>query len=294
MTSRLARRALVAAALVVVVAAVGFTVSRTGSSETGGDEEGARAASITTTSAFEGTQTPEDRPPPGIGAQAEPLGSPPPLPAEAAQMKAGRDYQYITTQYKDPEDPVAYDPCRPIHYVINDRTAPKGSDRVLHEAIDEVSRATGLTFVDDGASDEVPVWKRPLYQPKRYGDRWAPVLIAWSDQAELDVLNDASFGSGGSYGLPDPDSGKDVYVTGIVALNGPAIEADLATFPQAERTDRLRAVLMHYMAHIVGLTHTDQVNNILYHGHDGRATEWAPGDLAGLATEGVGICAPAL
>ncbi|MBS1838776.1 MAG: hypothetical protein JST64_13870 [Actinobacteria bacterium] len=155
-----------------------------------------------------------------------------------------------------------------------------------------MSTATGLVFVDDGATNEVPVIKRELFQPQRYGDRWAPVLLAWSDEAELSILTPDSFGSGGSYAVTSPTRSRRVYVTGEVAFNGPTIAADLATFPAEQRTARLRAILMHYVGHIVGLTHTNDIKNILYHGHDGRATEWAVGDLAGLNAVGSGPCEP--
>lgn len=250
-----------------------------------------RSAASRTTAPREANRTDPDSPTPTSGA-GHPLGRPAPLPPGADQMKAGRDFEFLTIQANDPSTPVTYDPCRPIHYVVNDRTALPGSRQVLRDAIQQVSTATGLVFVDDGATNEVPVIKRELFQPQRYGDRWAPVLLAWSDEAELSILTPDSFGSGGSYAVTSPTRSRRVYVTGEVAFNGPTIAADLATFPAEQRTARLRAILMHYVGHIVGLTHTNDIKNILYHGHDGRATEWTVGDLAGLNAVGSGPCEP--
>lgn len=56
------------------------------------------------------------------------------------------------------------------------------------EAIAEVSAASVLQFVHDGATAEGPTDQRNLYQPERYGKRWAPVLITWSTPAETPGL----------------------------------------------------------------------------------------------------------
>ncbi|WP_426574217.1 peptidase [Aquihabitans sp. McL0605] len=284
----------VAVAVVVLAAAIGVVaVTRGGSSDDASTTTTTPAThhhDETTTAAT--VPTSSTRPPPPTDERTAPIGHPPPLPAGAADLHEGVDYQFLTYQPDDHTRPVAYDPCRPIHYVVNERTAPAGAMPILKQAIAEVSRATGLEFIDDGTTTERPVEKRVLYQPERYGKRWAPVLLAWSDQAELPLLTDDSFGSGGSYGVPVDDGARSLYVTGEVAFNGPTIETDAATFAPAQRESRMRAILMHYVAHVVGLTHTGDVRNILYHGHDGRATSWAPGDLAGLAAVGTGRCYP--
>lgn len=51
---------------------------------------------------------------------------------------------------------MAFDPCRPIHYVIRPDGKPPGGRGAIQAGIAEVSRATGLVFVDDGITfDEV-------------------------------------------------------------------------------------------------------------------------------------------
>ena len=52
-------------------------------------------------------------------------------------------YRFIAHQAGLPDDPVTYDPCRPIHVVVNDAIAPPGADRLLDEALSEVASATG-------------------------------------------------------------------------------------------------------------------------------------------------------
>ena len=101
------------------------------------------------------------------------------------------------------DEPVAYDPCRPIHVVVNERTVIGGAGAWCRQALDAVSRATGLQFVVDGPTDEAPSTDREAYQPDRYGKRWAPVLIAWSDPTETPELAGDVAGLGGSASLVD-------------------------------------------------------------------------------------------
>ncbi|WP_432519770.1 hypothetical protein [Kineococcus sp. SYSU DK006] len=70
--------------------------------------------------------------------------------------------------------PVAWKPCRPIHYVTRPDGAPTGAQQLMQQAIARVSAATGLRFIDDGATTEAPSPQRRPYQSERYGERWAP------------------------------------------------------------------------------------------------------------------------
>ena len=67
-----------------------------------------------------------------------------------------------------------FNPCEPIHYVVNAALAPPGAVDDLQEAIRRLEAATGLTFVNDGPTDERAEVSRPRAQPERYGPRWAP------------------------------------------------------------------------------------------------------------------------
>ena len=54
-----------------------------------------------------------------------PLGTPPPPPAE------GGVHTFATFQ-SDGVTPVAYDPCRPVHYVVRPDAAPPGGEALVH------------------------------------------------------------------------------------------------------------------------------------------------------------------
>jgi hypothetical protein len=87
-------------------------------------------------------------PPAGVDSAAHPLGTPPVVPDNGG-------YSLLATQ--SPGDQVvAYDPCRPIRYVVRPDGAPAGGQQLLEQAIAEISAATGLQFLDDGPTTEAP------------------------------------------------------------------------------------------------------------------------------------------
>jgi len=70
--------------------------------------------------------------------------------------------------------PVRFNPCEPIHYVLNPADAPRTGLADVHEAFVRLQRATGMEFVYDGPTDETPSGaSRASYQPERYGQYWA-------------------------------------------------------------------------------------------------------------------------
>ncbi len=117
--------------------------------------------------------------------------------------------------------PVRWNPCEPIHYVVNLGAAPAGSLQDVQDAVLRLSGATGIAFTYDGLTDEVPTRYRDVYQPDRYGDRWAPVLIGWVDPRtstfDFDPGGREAAGVAGPL-YPDPGPAT-IYVSGVVAIN---------------------------------------------------------------------------
>lgn len=175
-------------------------------------------------------------------------------------------------------EPVRWNPCEPIHYVVNLGAAPVGSLQDVQDAVLRISMATGIGFSYDGLTDEVPSRDREAYQPDRYGDRWAPVLIGWVDPRTSDFDFDpggreAAGVAGPLYPHPGPST---IYVSGVVAIN--------VTDPNPPGFDfegSQGPVVLHELAHVVGLGHY-KARGELMEPSGGGMTDFGPGDLEGL------------
>lgn len=226
---------------------------------------------------------PTDRPLPGLEAAPAPLGTPPPVasPSDA--------YRFVSLQ-DDGVRPVAYDPCRPVHVVVRPQGEPAGGREVLTEAFARLSAVTGLQFVQDGETDEAPASDRPVYQPDRYGDRWAPVLVAWVTPEENPDLAGWTAGQAGSTRV-GVVGGDEVLVTGTVQLDAEQLGKELAPDGDAVAA---RAIVLHELAHLVGLDHVSDPTQIMYPSQQDAVPDYAAGDLTGLAALGRGACVPEL
>ncbi len=177
--------------------------------------------------------------------------------------------------------PLRWNACESIHYVINPSIAPQGSVEDVHEAVRRVSRATGIAFSYDGLSDEVPSRLREPYQLERYGERWAPVLIAWVDPDDVDIPFQREGHTAAAVASPTrPLGGAEVFVSGYVAMNLEDQNPPGFAFPGAQGP-----VLLHELAHVMGLGHVDNEGEIM-EPSGGSVTDFGPGDLEGLRQVG--------
>ncbi|MBE0011200.1 peptidase [Arthrobacter sp. AET 35A] len=220
-------------------------------------------------------------PPRGVDASDVPLGLPP--------ASNGSTSFVLEESPDDSQDFVAYDPCRPVDYVLRPDFAPAGTDGLIEEAVAEISAATGLTFAYRGITSEAPSEDRDPYQPDRYGKRWAPILISWTSPAEIPGLEGDVAGLGGSLYAHTP--GKPfVYVAGQIQLDAPDANV-VMQYPNGR--DLVKALIVHELAHVVGLDHVDDPSQLMYEENNGL-TALGDGDRAGLALLGAGPCVPQL
>jgi hypothetical protein len=209
-----------------------------------------------------------------------PLGSP-----VAAPSGAG-GYRVLERQDDGSRRPVRWDPCRPIHYVVRPDGAPPGGEQAIAAAADLVGRLTGLRLVAEGGTDERPAADRRTVQRERYGNRWAPVLVAWTDAQEYPPL--------GSYaGLGGPDAvagrvpGHRRYVSGVVLLNRRHL-ARVVDWPGGRQ--QLAAVVLHEFGHLVGLDHVGDPGELMAEQPTPKDGGFAAGDRRGLAALSDGPC----
>ncbi|MBI1352086.1 MAG: matrixin family metalloprotease [Actinomycetales bacterium] len=223
---------------------------------------------------------PVNGPTPGLEESSTPLGTPPPMTGAPSAS-----FRFENTR-ADGVAPVTWSPCRPIHYVIRELHSPPGGRQALLQAIATVAAATGLKFVDDGATDEPPSGQREPYQPERYGDRWAPVLIAWATPEEVPDFGVDIAGEAGAVRVTTP-SGDSTYVSGVVYLD-PAKYTQIAARSGQAVAD---SVILHELGHLVGLAHVNDQNQLMWpRGNLAGLTTYQAGDAAGLRSLGSGPC----
>jgi hypothetical protein len=208
---------------------------------------------------------------------------PSPDRSATGQLERGASADGFTVwDVNDDGDPVRWDPCSPVELVVATQGAPDGARADLDRAIDEVAEATGLDLRVVGVTDERPAVDRPAYQPDRYGQRWAPVLVAWAEPREGE-LNLASTDRGIAMPVAVGAPGDRTYVTGQVALNR---ARDDLVVGFDDRATSWGSTLLHELAHLVGLGHVDDADELMHvHPGDGPVA-FGPGDLAGLAAVG--------
>ena len=204
-----------------------------------------------------------------------------PGPAPAAD---GWGPTYVDEQGR----PARWDPCRPIAYVVQAGWIPDAGRADLTEALRRLSEASGLAFVDEGDTDEMPSGGRAAYQPDRSGERWAPLLVGWVPPE----LTDLGLG-GGVQGVATAVAvaGRDgaSLVTGQVVL-----DAANRLSPGFGPGTTDGEVLLHELAHAVGLGHVLDPTQVMYPQTTSSESVFGAGDRAGLAALGApaGCLAP--
>ncbi len=220
--------------------------------------------------------------PPAPGdARPTPIGTPP------ASRSTSTDYAFMATRSSG-GIPVRFDPCRPIHLVVNTAAAPPGADRLLREAAAAVGAASGLQLVVDGTTTEPPTSHRPPIDKERYGNRWSPVLVAWTDPSAVPGLEGRVAGLGGPAMAPFYTDAQKHWVSGSVYLDAPTF-ADILASPGQWKA--ARAIVMHELGHLVGLAHVGTATELMYAENTGQV-DFGPGDREGLRRLGGGPCFP--
>jgi hypothetical protein len=181
--------------------------------------------------------------------------------------------------YLDPltGDTVGFNPCESIHYVVNDDGAPPGALDDVHEAMKRIAEASGLTFRYDGLTDEPVTPARDAYQPERYGERWAPILIAWG---RVPGRAEDSIAVARSIFLVNEDL-LPVRVTGAVV-----IDEDEFLVPGFGYGFTLGEVLLHELAHVLGLAHVVDETQLMNREVAPGPAVLGRGDRGGLASVG--------
>ena len=195
------------------------------------------------------------------------------LPAPAI-VDSGGTFSFAEQQ-PGSNEPVGWNPCRPVEYALSTAGMPDGARPLVERAVARISTATGLAFEDDGDTDRRPFAGSFL----RFRGN-GPVVIGWGDDTEFPELGGGVVGLGGG-ATEDGPGGRRYYVAGGVVL-------DTEVFTAANLVERPRvmeAIVVHELAHVVGLGHVDEPMELMYGDNSGQV-ELGPGDREGLARVG--------
>ena len=201
------------------------------------------------------------------------------LPQQRVQHLADRD----GFAFLDPPGPNGevdrWDPCVPIHYVVDVTIGPASAKADIAWAFAQVSKATGLRFIYDGTTAEQPDDKRKDIRHTKAGWRWAPVLVA--------LVPDSVFHGKGlhadkdSLAYTDPDIYSDDAGDAQIVTAQVVVDADDITDGGHEDPGALGPTLLHEFGHLVGLDHVHRKGEIMQP-DGGGVTAYGRGDLAGL------------
>ena len=198
-----------------------------------------------------------------------PAAAPAPAPSSQAAPAGGGDANAFGFLFANGASPGRWNPCVAVHYSINPNRAPAGGVEDLQEALRRVSGATGLNFVYDGPTTEVP----------RNGDQGysgAGTVIAWASPEETNMLTGGVAGMGGA--AATSSNGVIKIVKGFVVID--ANRRLPAGFGGGQTQG---ALLMHELGHMVGLDHTGDPAQIMYPSVTSQTpADWGAGDRNGL------------
>jgi hypothetical protein len=172
--------------------------------------------------------------------------------------------------------PVRFDPCHTIHYVVHVGAGPAVGVSIVQQGIAEVSKATGLHFHYDGMTSSVPANGRSDHP----GD---PVWIGWATAQQTSAFARISSTTPDAVGVGGPTEahkpgGPVVYVGGSVILL-PSNEIGPGFGPGPTEGN----VLLHELGHLVGLAHVADPHEIMNPSTSAESPDgYNVGDLNGL------------
>ena len=196
------------------------------------------------------------------------------LPAPSV-VRSGGSFGFSMTQPRDDGEPVGWDPCEVIRYRVNPDGEPPGGRALVDRAVERISEATGLAFEDEGDTDE-----RPFPGGVKLFGRPDPVVIGWATATEFPELVAQVAGVGGAI-AERGGGGRLRFVSGGIALD---VEAFTPT-AVAQQPRVMEAIVLHELAHVVGLAHVSEPMELMFADNTGQVT-FGPGDLEGLARLG--------
>ena len=189
--------------------------------------------------------------------------------------------------YRINPDKARWNPCAPIPYKVNLGRTTAGALKDVKTAIKMIEKASGLDFAYKGTTSVIP---RRGYG-MGFGDP-PPLVVAWARPGEgkgrSNLLSGRNqYGIGGYASIfeftPEGKPGKQKIVSGYVVLDvvSNRLPAGFGTHSGGARG----GLLLHELAHVVGLEHVNDRTQVMYPLMISRST-LGNGDKAGLKKVG--------
>lgn len=197
----------------------------------------------------------------------------------ASAAPAGPGYSFMRVNRSG--TPVRWNPCSPVYYVTNLTSAPSYASAELQSAVGQISRATGILFVNRGATTTFPAGGGDISA----GGQAGPVVIAWADSAQSAKIGFPAGATGADavartepIAAVDQSTGHGVYVTGTVLIG-----AGAGRLPQGFGPGGQGVLLLHELGHLMGLANVSTPGQIMDTNVLSTSTaKLGSGDLAGL------------
>lgn len=216
------------------------------------------------------------------------LREPPPPGADVAV--GASDEGYAVWARNDDGRPVRWDPCSPIEVAVSSLGAPASYPtaallRDVEAAVGTLRAATGLDLVVSGPVDELPDAERSTVAVEPDGTpTWAPALVGWRSPGEGGLpLRDVDRGV--AVPVAVGPAGDRVYVTAQVVLNPERSDLEPG---RADRATSWGATVLHELAHVLGLAHVADREELMYTYPGSGPVHLGEGDRAGLRAVGAG------
>ncbi|HYO38321.1 MAG TPA: hypothetical protein VER39_01565 [Nocardioidaceae bacterium] len=186
--------------------------------------------------------------------------------------------------------PDHWNPCSPITYRVNRNNAPSTALLEVRAALLRVSAQTGLSYRYLGSTGVTP---RQSASGGLTNPADTDLVIAWPRPGDTPLLPPGPSGVGGYVSRTAQDtSGRrvmaisDAFVV-LDPVDYRALEPGFGPGPRTGYRGTRGQLLMHELAHTVGLGHTGATGQVMYPVMQSIPAVWGNGDAAGLTKVGV-------